>query len=397
MRLSARARAITPSPTMAIDSKSKQMLAEGIDVVNFSVGEPDFDTPEHIKDAGIHAITRGETKYTPASGTLELRKAICEKLQRENGLTYKPEQIVVSNGAKQSLYNAFQVLLDPGEEVILQAPYWVSYPEMVRLAGGVPVVVETDESTGFKMTPDMIREKLTLRTRVINLNSPSNPSGAVYTREELKAIADLAVEHDLLIVTDEMYEKLLYDGAEHVSIAAFSEEVKKRTITVNGMSKAYAMTGWRMGYTASETVFAKAMADLQSHSTSGPSSISQKAALQALKGTQEPLEQMRLEFDQRRTYMLERLNKLPGFSVTVPPQGAFYLFPNVSGLFGKTVKGRTLANADDVAQVILEEAQVAVVPGTGFGSPAFIRISYAASMERITEGLNRIERLLSEV
>ena len=310
MRLSARARAMSPSPTMAIDAKSKQMAAEGVEVVNFSVGEPDFDTPEHIKRAGMLAIAQGHTKYTPASGTVELRKVICEKLQKENGLAYKPEQIVVSNGAKQSLYNAFMVLLDPGDEVIIQAPYWVSYPEMVKLAGGVPVTVSTEESTGFKMTADMIRAKLTSRTRAINLNSPSNPTGAVYTRRELEAIAALAVEHDLVIVTDEMYEKLLYDGAQHISIAALGAEIKQRTITVNGMSKAFAMTGWRMGYTASETIYAKAMGDLQSQSTSGPSSISQKAALEALVGTQQPIEEMRQEFDRRRQHMMNRLNQL---------------------------------------------------------------------------------------
>lgn len=396
MRLSARARAITPSPTMAIDSKSKQMLAEGIDVVNFSVGEPDFDTPESIKAAGIAAIQQGKTKYTPAAGTLELRRAICEKLARDNGLEYRPEQIVVSNGGKQSLYNAFQVLLDPGEEVIIQAPYWVSYPEMVRLAGGVPVIVDTDESTGFRMTADMIREKLTIRTRVINLNSPSNPTGAVLTRKELEEIAALAVERDLIIVTDEMYEKLLYDGAEHISIATLGDEVKKRTITVNGMSKAYAMTGWRMGYTASETIYAKAMGDLQSQSTSGPSSISQAASVEALLGSQEPVEAMRLEFDRRRKHMMERLNRLPGFSVKVAPQGAFYLFPNVSGLFGRKIGGRVINNSDDLGEVILEKAHVGVVPGSGFGAPNYIRFSYATSMERIDEGLDRIERLLAE-
>ncbi len=396
MRLSARARTLTPSPTMAIDAKSKQMLAEGIDVVNFSVGEPDFDTPESIKAAGIAAIQQGKTKYTPAAGTLELRKAICEKLERDNGLRYRPEEIVVSNGGKQSLYNAYQVLLDPGEEVIIQAPYWVSYPEIVRLAGGVPVVVETDESTGFRMTADMIREKLTTRTRVINLNSPSNPTGAVLSRKELEEIAALAVEHDLMIVTDEIYEKLLYDGAEHVSIASFGEEVRRRTITVNGLSKAYAMTGWRMGYTASEAVFAKAMAALQSQSTSGPSSISQAAAVEALRGSQEPVEQMRQEFDRRRRHMMERLNRLPGFSVKVAPEGAFYLFPNVSALFGETIAGRKITSADDLAGVILERAHVGVVPGTGFGAPNYIRFSYATSMERIDEGLDRIERLLNE-
>ncbi|HWI51292.1 MAG TPA: pyridoxal phosphate-dependent aminotransferase, partial [Symbiobacteriaceae bacterium] len=396
MRLSARARAMSPSPTMAIDAKTKQMMAEGIDVVNFSVGEPDFDTPDHIKQVGIKAIAEGQTKYTPAAGTLALRKAICEKLRKDNGLEYKPEQIVVSNGAKQSLYNAFQVLLDPGDEVIIQAPYWVSYPEMVKLAGGVPVVVTTDESNGFKMTPEMIAPKLTPRTRAINLNSPSNPTGAVYTRAELEALANFAVAHDLMIVTDEMYEKLIYGGVEHISIASFSPEVKARTITINGMSKAYAMTGWRMGYTASETIYAKAMSDLQSQSTSGASSISQAAAVQALVGPQEPIETMRQEFDRRRQYMLDRINRIGGWACNVAPEGAFYCFPNVAEVFGKTIKGRKIAGSDDLAAVILEEARVALVPGTGFGAPDFIRFSYATSMERITEGLNRIEALMKE-
>ena len=396
MRLSARARAMSPSPTMAIDAKSKQMIAEGIDVVNFSVGEPDFETPQNVKRAGIAAIEQGFTRYTAAAGTLELRKAICAKLQRDNGLEYRPEQIVVSNGGKQSLYNAFQVLLDPGDEVIIQAPYWVSYPEMVKLAGGVPVIVETDESTGFRMTAEMIREKLTPRTRVINLNSPSNPTGAVYSRRELEEIAALAVEKDLVIVSDEMYEKLVYDGAEHISIASFGPEVKERTITVNGLSKAYAMTGWRMGYAASETVYAKAMAGLQSQSTSGPCSISQKAAVEALQGPQETVEAMRQEFQRRRDYMLERLNKLPGFSVKVVPQGAFYLFPNVSGTYGMNIRGRQINSADDLAAVLLEEGRVALVPGPGFGARDYVRFSYATSMERIEEGINRIEALLRE-
>lgn len=387
---------MSPSPTMAIDAKSKQMIAEGIDVVNFSVGEPDFETPQNVKRAGIAAIEQGFTRYTPAAGTLELRKAICAKLQRDNGLEYRPEQIVVSNGGKQSLYNAFQVLLDPGDEVIIQAPYWVSYPEMVKLAGGVPVIVETDESTGFRMTADMIREKLTPRTRVINLNSPSNPTGAVYSRRELEEIAALAVENDLVIISDEMYEKLVYDGAEHISIASFGPDVKQRTITVNGLSKAYAMTGWRMGYSASETVYAKAMAGLQSQSTSGPCSISQKAAVEALQGPQDTVEAMRQEFQRRRDYMLERLNKLPGFSVKVVPQGAFYLFPNVSGTYGMNIRGRQINSSDDLAEVLLEEARVGLVPGSGFGAKDYIRFSYATSMERIEEGLNRIEALLRE-
>ncbi|BDG59079.1 pyridoxal phosphate-dependent aminotransferase [Caldinitratiruptor microaerophilus] len=394
--LSQRARELAPSPTMAIDARAKQLLAEGADVVNFSVGEPDFDTPDTAKEGGIAAIRQGFTKYTPAAGTLELRRAIAEKLRRENGLEYAPEQIVVSNGGKQSLYNAFMVLLDPGDEVIIQAPYWVSYPEMVKLAGGVPVVVETDARTGFKMTPDMIREKLTPRTKVINLNSPSNPTGVVYTPAELRAIAELAVEKNLIIISDEIYEKLLYDGAEFVSIASFGPDVKRLTVTVNGFSKAYAMTGWRMGYAAAEKPIAKAMADLQSQTTSGPSSITQKAALAALQGDQGPVEAMRQEFDRRRRYVVERLRSIPGFDLEVVPQGAFYVFPNVSALFGRTIAGQRVENADDLGMLLLEKAKVALVPGSGFGSPNHVRISYATSMERLKEGLDRIERLLRE-
>jgi len=396
MHLSARALAMSPSPTMAIDTKSKQMIADGIDVVNFSVGEPDFDTPDHIKRAGIRAIEQGHTKYTPASGTVELRKAICDKLLKENGLEYKPEHIVVSNGAKQSIYNAFMVLLDPGDEVIVQAPFWVSYPEMVKLAGGVPITVYTDESTGFKMTPAMVKAKLTPRTRAINLNSPSNPTGAVYSRDELKALADFAVEHNLIIITDEMYEKLVYGGIKHVSIASFGPEIKRLTITVNGMSKAFAMTGWRMGYTASEAIYAKAMGDLQSQSTSGPASMSQKAAVEALVGTQDPIEAMRIEFDARRIHAMEKINGIPGFSVKVAPEGAFYLFPNVSGAYGKTIRGKKITSGDDLAKLILEEAKVGVVPGSGFGVLDYIRFSYATSMDRINEGLNRIEAMMRE-
>lgn len=394
--LSQRARALAPSPTMAIDARAKQLLAEGADVVNFSVGEPDFDTPETAKAGGIEAIRQGFTKYTPAAGTLELRKAIARKLREENGLEYAPEQIVVSNGGKQSLYNAFMVLLDPGDEVIIQAPYWVSYPEMVKLAGGVPVVVETDASTGFKMTPDMIREKLTPRTKIINLNSPSNPTGVVYTPAELRAIAELAVERGLIIISDEIYEKLLYDGAEFVSIASFGPEVKRLTVTVNGFSKAYAMTGWRMGYAAAEPDVARAMADLQSQSTSGPSSITQKAALAALTGDQSAVEAMRQEFDRRRRYVVERLRAMPGVELEVVPQGAFYVFPNVSALFGRTIGGQLVKDSDDLGMVLLEKAQVALVPGSGFGSPNHVRISYATSMERLREGLDRMERLLAE-
>lgn len=395
MNLSSRIKGISPSPTLTIDAKTKQMIQEGVDVVNFSVGEPDFDTPRHIKEAAIEAINKGFTKYTPAAGTLELRKAICEKLLRENGLEYQPGDIVVSNGGKHSLYNVYQAIGEPGDEFILQAPYWVSYPEMIKLAGGVPVIIETNEQTGFRMTVEDIRARITPRTKAITLNSPSNPTGAVYTREELKAIADLAVEHNLWVISDEIYEKMLYDGAEHVSIASFGPEIKKLTITVNGMSKAYAMTGWRIGYTASEPKIAKAMADLQSHSTSNPSSISQKASLAALTGPQEPVAEMVTEFNRRREYIVDRLNAFPGVSC-LKPQGAFYVFPNVSGLFGKTIRGRKIVDSDTLAEVILEEARVALVPGSGFGAPNNVRISYATSLERITEGLNRIEVLLRE-
>lgn len=395
MNLSTRIKGISPSPTLTIDAKTKQMIQEGVDVVNFSVGEPDFDTPRHIKEAAIEAINKGFTKYTPASGTLELRKAICDKLQRENGLKYQPGDIVVSNGGKHSLYNVFQAIGEPGDEFILQAPYWVSYPEMIKLAGGVPVVIETDEQTGFRMTVEDIRARITPRTKAIALNSPSNPTGAVYTREELKAIADLAVEHNLWVISDEIYEKMLYDGAEHVSIASFGPEIKRLTITVNGMSKAYAMTGWRIGYTATEPKIAKSMADLQSHSTSNPSSISQKASLAALTGPQEPVTEMVREFNRRREYIVDRLNAFPGVNC-LKPQGAFYVFPNVSGVFGKTIRERKIVDSDVLAGVILEHGRVALVPGSGFGAPNNLRISYATSLERITEGLNRIEALLKE-
>lgn len=392
--LSQRARNLAPSPTVAIDSRAKALLAEGVDVVNFSVGEPDFDAPEAAKRGAIEAIEKGMNKYTPTPGYPELLKAISQKFREENGLEYAPNQIIVSNGGKHSLTNVFMVLVDPGDEVIIQAPYWVSYPEMVKLCGGVPVIVETTEATGFKMTPEMIREKLTPRTKIINLNSPSNPTGAVYTPAELRAIVELAVEKNLIIVSDEIYEHLLYDGAVTASPASFSKEAYDRTVTVNGFSKAYAMTGWRAGYVGAPAPIAKAIADLQSQTTSGISSITQMGALRALQGSQEPRERMRQEFARRRQYVIERMQNMPGFSLTVVPTGAFYVFPRVTGTFGMTIKGRTIQNSDDLAMVLLEEANVALVPGRGFGSPDYVRISYATSMERLKTGLDRIEALL---
>ena len=380
---------------MAIDGRAKKLMAEGVDVVNLSVGEPDFDTPETAKAGGRTAIDQGFTKYTAAAGITELREAIADKLRRENGLDYSADEIVVSNGAKHSLFNVFMVLLDPGDEVIIQAPYWVSYPEMAKISGGTPVIVKTDASTGFELTPDMIERSLTSKTKAINLNNPSNPTGVVYSREKLQLIADIAVRNNLIIISDEIYERLTYDGAEVVCMATLGPEVRARTITVNGFSKAYAMTGWRLGYTASPKPLAKAMTELQSHSTSGPSSITQKAALAGLKGDRSFITTMREEFDKRRRFAVERLRSIPGFELEVIPSGAFYVFPNITKLLGQTIAGRKVETTDDLCLAILDEARVAIVPGSSFGSPEHVRISYATSMEKLREGLDRIEKLLT--
>ena len=393
--LNTRAKNLSPSPTMAIDGRAKKLMAEGVDVVNLSVGEPDFDTPETAKAGGRTAIDQGFTKYTAAAGITELREAIADKLRRENGLDYSADEIVVSNGAKHSLFNVFMVLLDPGDEVIIQAPYWVSYPEMAKISGGTPVIVKTDASTGFELTPDMIERSLTSKTKAINLNNPSNPTGVVYSREKLQLIADIAVRNNLIIISDEIYERLTYDGAEVVCMATLGPEVRARTITVNGFSKAYAMTGWRLGYTASPKPLAKAMTELQSHSTSGPSSITQKAALAGLKGDRSFITTMREEFDKRRRFAVERLRSIPGFELEVIPSGAFYVFPNITKLLGQTIAGRKVETTDDLCLAILDEARVAIVPGSSFGSPEHVRISYATSMEKLREGLDRIEKLLT--
>jgi aspartate aminotransferase len=393
--LSRRATALAPSPTIAIDTRAKQLAAEGADVVNLGIGEPDFATPGTANEGGIAAIRRGMTKYTPAAGTLDLRKAIGDKLRRENGLDYAPEQIVVSNGAKHSIYNALLVLVDAGDEVVMQSPYWVSYPEMVKLCDGVPVIVETDASTGFRMTPAMIEAKLSPRSRVLLLNNPSNPTGVVYAPEELRDIVELAVDRGLAIISDEIYEKLLFGNARFASVAAFSDAARRATITINGFSKAYAMTGWRMGYAASEKPLARAMADLQGQTTSAPSSITQEAARAALTGDQSTVETMRLEFDRRRRYVIDRLGRMRGVSVETEPLGAFYVFPNVSGTFGRDIRGSAIRDADDLAMRLLDLEKVALVPGSGFGSPAHVRISYAASMERLAEGMDRLERFLA--
>ncbi len=392
--LNKRARNITPSHTMAIDSRAKQMLAQGVDVINLSVGEPDFDTPDHAKEGGLRAIREGFTKYTPSAGIAELRQAIADKLRRDNALEYSPDEIVVTNGCKGALFNIFMVLLDAGDEAIIQSPYWVSYPEMVKLAGGTPVIVPTDESTGWQMTPEMLERAITPRTKLLNLNNPCNPTGAVYDAQRLRALADVALKHGLLIVSDEIYDELTYDGAEAVSVAALSAEIKERTITVNGFSKTFAMTGWRLGYAAAPRAIAKALADLQSHSTSGASSITQKAGLAALAGDPESLRAVRAEFDRRRRYAIERVRALPGFELAVEPRGAFYVFPRVTALYGRSIGAQAVRGDDDLCAAILEAAHVAIVPGSSFGAPGYVRISYATSMEKLTAAFDRIARLL---
>ena len=393
MKLSAKATQISASPTLAIDSKFKAMKAEGIDVVGFGCGEPDFDTPENIKAAAIAAINEGQTKYTPASGTLALKKAICEKLKKDNGLDYGTDCIVVSNGAKHSLINAFNAILNPGDEVIVPAPYWVSYTEMVKMADGVPVIIETREEDGFKFTAQQLKDAITPKTKALVLNSPSNPTGMVYSEEELRAIAEVAVEKDIFVVSDEIYEKLIYDGKKHVSIASFNDEIKKRTIIINGVSKSYAMTGWRIGFTAALPEITKVMANMQSHAASNPSSISQAAALEAYVGTQDTVENMRKVFEERRNYMVDRINSIDGVSC-IKPEGAFYVMMNIKNLFGREICGKVINTSDEFCELLLEKSLVALVPGSGFGAEGFVRWSYATSMENIKKGLDRLEEFL---
>ncbi len=395
MVLSSKNMAISPSPTLSIDAKYKEMKAEGIDVVGFGAGEPDFDTPDHIKEAAIQAIRDGQTKYTPAAGTLALRKAISDKFKKDNGLDYAPSQIVVSNGAKHSLANAFAAILNPGDEVIIPAPFWVSYPELVKIYDGIPVFIYTDETHHFKITPEQLRNAITDKTKALVLNSPCNPTGMLYTGEELKALAEVAVQHNLIIVADEIYEKLVYDGQKHVSIASFGEEIKDHTITINGVSKSYAMTGWRIGYAAANDKIAKIMANIQSHTASNPNSIAQIATIAALTGPQDDVEMMRGVFEERRAYMVNRMNKIDGVSC-IMPHGAFYIMMNIKDLFGKTLYGKTINSSDEFAELLLEKAKVAVVPGKGFGAEGYVRWSYATSMENIEKGLDRLENFLKQ-
>ncbi len=394
MELSNKFESIAPSPTLLIDSKFKQMKADGMDVVGFGAGEPDFDTPQNIKDAAIKAINEGKTKYTPASGTPSLKKAVCDKFLRDNGLVYEPNQIVVSNGAKHSLINAFGAILNPGDEVIIPAPYWVSYPEMVKYNDGIPVVLHTKEENNFKISAQDLENAITGKTKAFVLNSPCNPTGMVYTREELEAIAQVAQKHKIYVISDEIYEHLVYDGAEHVSIASLNDEIKDLTIIINGVSKTYAMTGWRIGYTASNSEIAKVMGNVQSHTTSNPNTIAQAAAEAALNGPREDLEMMRKAFDERRKYMVEQINSIDGVSCLMP-HGAFYVMMNISKLIGTQIRGKLIKSADDFAEVFLDEELVAVVPGNGFEAPDFVRWSYATSMDNIKEGIKRLRNLLN--
>ena len=389
MRLSQRAQNLIPSATLAISAKARQLRAEGIDVLPFSAGEPDFDTPAHIKDAGLQAIRDGFTKYTTNAGTDEVRDAVALKLKRDNGLSYTRNQILVSCGGKHSIYNALQALVGPGDEVLVPAPYWVSFPEQVKLCGATPVVVPTAEREGFRLHRRVLEPYVTPTSRALVLNSPSNPSGAAMSRVELEGIATLARERDFFILADETYEALVYDGFQHVSIASLSEDAYRRTVLLNSMSKAYAMTGWRLGYAAAAPEIIKAMDGLQSQMTSAPSSIAQKAAAAALTGTQEPTRQMRDEFARRRRVILDRLRSMPGVSCG-SPEGAFYVFPNVSALYGKQGGGKRVTNSTEFSAYLLDSARIAVVPGVEFGSDAHIRISYATSMTNIETGMARM-------
>ncbi|MBQ7737744.1 MAG: pyridoxal phosphate-dependent aminotransferase [Oscillospiraceae bacterium] len=386
--------AVAPSATMAVDAKYKQMKADGLPVVGFGAGEPDFDTPDYIKAAGIAAIENGQTKYTPAAGTNAVRQAVAYRIKEDTGVDFDWTNIVVSSGAKACLYTAFTVLLNPGDEVIIPAPYWVSFTEQIKMAGGVPVVLETGEEQRFKITAEQLAAAVTEKTKAIVLNNPSNPTGMIYGREELAAIADVCVKNDLYIVADEIYCKLVYDGFEFTSVASLGEEVKKRCILINGASKSYAMTGWRCGYAAcGDKKVARTMANVLSHSIGGIGTMNQAAMTAALRGPQDSVEAMRKVFEERRNYMVSRMNAMDGVSCLMP-NGAFYVMMNISRLIGRTLGGRVINSADDFAMAFLESGLVAVVSCDSFGISNFIRWTYASSMESIKEGMDRLEKFL---
>lgn len=390
------AAAVSPSATLAVNALAKKMRAEGKDVVGFGTGEPDFETPDRISYAGIRAICDGQTKYTPAAGIVPLRKAVCKRMKEDYDLDYDETQVVVASGAKHSVYLALAVLVDPGDEVILPAPYWVSYYEMIRLVGGVPVVVTAGEDQNFKITAEQLEAAITEKTKAVMINNPSNPTGAIYTKEELQALADVCVRHDLFIIADEIYDKLIYDGARFTSIPTLGEDVKAHTILINGVSKTYSMTGWRVGYAVAEKPVASAMSSYASHSTGAPATMAQYAAQEALEGPQDEVEAMRKVFEERRNYLVSRMNAMDGVSC-LTPNGAFYVMMNLEQLFGKTIDGEVIATADDFARLFLEKSMVAVVSCTAFGAPSFVRWSYATSMENIQKGMDRLEQFLAKV
>ena len=395
MNISKKFQSVAPSSTLAITAKVNEMKANGINVVGFGAGEPDCNTPEHIREAAIKAINDGFTRYTPASGTKELKASVAAKFARDNNLSYGVENIVISNGAKHSLMNALGVILNPGDEVIIPSPCWVSYPEMVKLNDGVPVLLKSSEEEGFVVSAEKIASAITSKTRAVIINTPSNPTGMIYSEEELRKIAKLCVEKNIYVISDEIYEHLIYDGGKHISIASFGDDIKDLTIIINGVSKTYAMTGWRIGYTASNATLAKAMSNVQSHATSNPNSIAQKAAMAALDGPMETVFAMKGEFEKRRTYMANRINSLPGVSCLMP-QGAFYIMMNISALIGKKVNGKEITGSNSFAEILLEEALVSVVPCSDFDSDIHVRWSYATSMENLEEGLNRLEEFLKK-
>lgn len=396
MNLSKKAQSIEPSITLEITAKAKELKEAGIDVISFGAGEPDFNTPKNIIDAAIRAMEEGKTKYTATSGIIELREAICGKFKEDNNLIYKPQQIVVSTGAKQSLANAFMAILNPGDEVIIPTPYWVSYPELVALADGKSVYVDTGVENSYKYTINALEAVVTEKTKAILLNSPNNPTGTIYNREELVQIAEFAKKHNIIIISDEIYEKLIYDNEKHISIASLSEDAYNRTIVINGLSKSYAMTGWRVGYSASSVEIAKLMTSIQSHVTSNVNSITQYAAVEALTGGVEEINKMIVEFSNRRTYMMERLEVIKDFAI-IKPKGAFYVMINISKYFGKEVSGRKINNSLEFAKELLEQEKVAVIPGIGFGLEGYIRLSYATSMKNIEVGIDRIERFVESL
>lgn len=394
MSLSKRVSGIKPSPTLEIDAKARALKSQGIDIIGFGIGEPDFNTPDNIKETAIKAIRDGFTKYTAVSGIDELKDAIIEKFKKDNDLNYDRSEIIVSCGAKHSLYNIAQAIFNPGDEILIPAPYWVSYPDQVILNDATPVIVKTGND--FLLTPEGLKEKITPKTKAIILNSPSNPTGMAYDKKSLESIAEIAVRHKIYIISDEIYEKIIYDGFEHISIASLGKEIKAITLVANGVSKAYSMTGWRIGYTAGPKEIISAMSNIQSQSTSNPASVSQKAAIEALRGPQDSVKKMVEEFDRRRKYMVKRLNRMEGVSC-IMPRGAFYAFPNVSSFYGKNFDGKVIKDSYDMAGYLLEEAKVAIVPGDPFGADEYIRLSYATSMENIEKGLNRIEESLRKL